>query len=105
MWTPIFLMGLLSAYVAGAVTVIVGFFVGLPLYLGSRRLRQGNARLYAVVGGMISLLLCGLLLALQDTELGVFVALRFPLAAILLAGPVAALTFRKVVVHVSRHAP
>jgi hypothetical protein len=98
----IFGMGLLSAYAAGAVTMLVGFLVGLPLYLASRRLRRGNARLYAVVGGMISLLLCAMLLALQDTGFEIFVALRFPLAAILLAGPVAALTFRYVVVHLSR---
>jgi hypothetical protein len=102
MWTAIFLMGLFSAYVAGAVTMLVGFLVGLPLYLGSRRLRQGNARLYAIVGGMISLLLCAMLLALQDMGFEIFVAFRFPLAAILVAGPMAALTFHQVVAHVSR---
>ena len=102
MLTAIFLMGLFSAYVAGAVTMLVGFLVGLPLYLGSRRLRRGNARLYAIVGGMISLLLCAMLLALQDMGFEIFVAFRFPLAAILVAGPMAALTFHQVVAHVSR---
>lgn len=106
-------IGIASMVMAIPIALLVGIFIGLPLYLASRRLRQGGARLYALVGCCISLLVCGILVALTyirpwhdyvydhvGVELSELVKLWFPLVAILIAGPVAALTFHRVLIHV-----
>ena len=88
-------VGASSALAAATVALLAGALIGLPWYLSSSVLRHGSPRLYARAGFRVALILAAILTA---TNLFSFLSMfMLPVAAILIAGPVAALTFRAVV--------
>lgn len=83
-----------SAIAAAVVAFLAVVFIAWPLYLASRRLQHVNLRLYILAGFGIALAVSAILLALQ------YMIRDFPgtglwleYVAIIIAGPIATLTF------------
>jgi hypothetical protein len=94
----LFFVGGTSAAAAAVVAFLVEAVIGWPLYAVSGKLRNGSPQLYGLAGLIIALAVSGIILALQqnliiDTPATSFC---FPFIAILIAGPIATLTFRTV---------
>lgn len=91
-----------SAIAAAVVAFLAAVFIGLPLFMASKKIQRGTLRLYVIAGFCIALAVSGILLALQQlihdfpsTDVG------FEYIAIFIAGPIATLVFW-IVVHSGR---
>ena len=91
----LFFVGGTSAATAAVVAFLVEAVIGWPLYLVSKKIRNGSPQLYGLAGLIIALAISGIILALQQNLIIDTAAngLGFPFIAILIAGPVASLTF------------
>ena len=92
------LVGMICAMVAAVVAFLAAIFIGLPLYLASRKLQHVTLRHYLMYGFGIALVVSGFLIALQQLVDGFPVPrLFFEHVAIITAGPTATLTFWAIV--------
>lgn len=83
-----------SAMAAAVIAFLAAIFIAWPLYLASRRLRHVTLNLYVLAGFGMALVVSGVLLAFQHVIRDFpGSGLWFEYVAILIAGPVATLTF------------
>lgn len=83
-----------SAIAAGVVAFFAAVFIAWPLHIASRKLQHVTLRLYILAGFGIALAVSGIFLVLQHL-IGCFPAtgLWLEYVAIIIAGPIATLTF------------
>jgi hypothetical protein len=89
-----FFVGAAVAVAAAVIALLTALFVAWPLYLTIGKRQQTSLRVYLLAGVFIALLVAGILLALQHL-IHDFPAVEywFEIATIILAGPIATLTF------------